>query len=245
MFGLIAFIVFGILYCFIKLNILDILRTLLFVIDTCYDRDSTHGYIHAIQVATKAILFYILDVLNLRIRSSVNVFTNIIIVGLLHDIDDKKYDGDGQLTNKLNTFLDKLMTKQKKEWIINIIHRISYSKEKQMMLQYGKLDWDIVLEKDGIIIRNYVSDADKLYSLGKNGLHICIDYTKHMFKEKHSSYTDDQILDNVDRHIKEKLGTMYSDGFFKTYYGKYYAQKYTIELLDEFDKWKLSYHSNE
>jgi len=199
-----------------------------FVKNICKDRDSSHGFDHMKSVADNAMCIakeeniYDLEILEM-----------ILTVAWLHDINDHKYHDEGN-KNKLNKFIKKLFgnskfdNKFKYKLIIDTIDRISFSKENHVLNDPLKvLDWDEVLGQKGILIRNIVSDADKLEALGKGGFKRCVDYVKH----KNKSFNEKEIMVRVMKHSKEKLLRL-KDEFIRTDCGKRMA----IKLHDEFEK---------
>lgn len=98
---------------------------------------------------------------------------------------------------------------------MDIIDRISYSKEVKM-IKANNLDWKCVLGVKGLIVRNIVSDADKLEAIGKIGLDRCIEYTKTKYFEKHSEKIPKNVLKvMVNNYADEKLKTL-KDHFIRT-----------------------------
>jgi hypothetical protein len=82
-----------------------------------------------------------------------------------------------------------------------------------LIIKYGmELDWDSVLGKKGRLIRDIVSNADKIEALGKKDMKRCIEYSK-LINQKSN---DEQILENVEKHFHEKLNKLVNDGFIRT-----------------------------
>lgn len=201
-----------------------------FVKKVCNGRDESHGYEHMKKVAENARQIYEHQSIDKSNRNSYIILENVLIVAWLHDVADHKYDLDGTLETKIHNFLVKLLKDQKRvELIQNIIHRISYSKENKIV-QSGRKpeeEWKKVLGDEGLIIRNIVSDADKLEALGKIGMERCIMYTK----ERSPGISYEKLVENVKAHSKEKLLRL-KDEFIRTKYGKKLAEPLHQEFIE-------------
>ena len=80
------------------------------------------------------------------------------------------------------------------------------------------------------ILRNIVSDADKIEALGEVGLERCFIYTR----EKNDSYTDEEVLADVRKHCEEKL-LILRDKYIRTDPGKQLAEEghnYIQQFMD-------------
>jgi len=85
----------------------------------------------------------------------------------------------------------------------------------------------------GEFVRNVVSDADKLESLGKTGLERCKEYQRHYYRERHNSEIPDYLLTRrVIENLQYRL-LMLKDNFIKTQSGKQLAIPLHNELLQE------------
>jgi HD superfamily phosphodiesterase len=156
----------------------------------------------------------------------------IIVVAYLHDINDAKYDKDGLLDAKLREFLryiyahhgvsafnpDDTPTTTSDEYtdiILAIIHAISYSRENRAIEAGFPINFEKRLGKIAALIRNIVSDADKLCAIGIIGLNRCEEYT--------IAYNPDisrkKLIYEVVKHYDEKLSRLSSE-FIRTKTGK-------------------------
>jgi len=215
-----------------------------FVKDTCKDRDESHGYTHMKKVYENTLT--ILNMINfseyqLDIYEINNVRKLSIISSWLHDVFDYKYDTNGILKKKCALFMEKklLIDKNNIDLIINIIDRISFSKQVYMMKTNGFLDWDIVLGKNGTLIRNIVSDADKMESLGKIGMDRCIIYKKEMYYKRYGSEISiDQLKEIIYTYSKTRMLILYPS-YIMTNPGKILCKPLYEEfctLLEDFVK---------
>lgn len=193
-----------------------------YVKEVCADRDPSHGHEHMQKVAENSIK--ILNEMNYMENNF--ILMHVIIVAWLHDVCDHKY-GDHLKSNMQTFLLDNHFDDP--EYIFNIIDRISYSKEDKCIKQgvSYKSDWMDVLGEDGCIIRDIVSDADKLEAIGKIGIERCIEYTRH----KNVDITQHQLNIEVHKHAEEKLLRL-KDEFIRTEPGKRMAEPLHRVMVD-------------
>jgi len=184
-----------------------------FVADVCEGRDASHGYEHMQAVAQSATK--IAEEMNMPDR----INDLVIKVAWLHDVADHKYDvcnklpdSDSKLLIKLKQFLN---DDEDSDLILKIIDRISYSKENEAKIWGSPLDWYNELGPDGCMVRDIVSDADKLEALGKIGFERCVQYTMHA----NPGITKQELQFKVQKHSNEKLLRL-NDEFLRTKPGK-------------------------
>ncbi|KAG5469319.1 hypothetical protein LSCM1_02534 [Leishmania martiniquensis] len=76
-----------------------------FVASACAGRDASHGLAHMRKVTEQAILLYLMDAAGAAEPGEIaGVLYRIILVGMLHDVADHKYDADGTLLSLVTTF---------------------------------------------------------------------------------------------------------------------------------------------
>lgn len=122
----------------------------------------------------------------------------ILLVAWFHDVNDHKYSTPTtrkQMLDALEDIITRFNLNITVDKTVNIIERISFSKEMK-----GTGDWLQLLEEDGMIIRDIVSDADKLYAIGKIGYKRCYEYGYEKM-----GYREPELFDHVIRHSNEKL----------------------------------------
>lgn len=132
------------------------------------------------------------------------------IASLLHDTIDHKYKETYEYNkNKLEEFLSQFEFSNKVKLIIN---NMSYSKE----LKEGLPKFDEKL----LLMRNIVSDSDKLDALGKIGLIRCEEYTKMVLRKNNNSevVNSEVVNSEVVKHYNEKLISL--DNYIITKKGK-------------------------
>lgn len=155
----------------------------------CKNRDSSHDYNHMKQVALQSVKIWLCD----YELDHPDILPDIITVAWLHDIFDYKYDKDEQLKKQTMDFLYEICG-ERNTIICKIIECISFSYESKngyahIVNSLGDID---------LIIRNIVSDADKLEALGKTGLKRCITYGAH-------KYLENDLMNKVLEHSNEKI----------------------------------------
>lgn len=147
--------------------------------------DESHNFDHIKRVTEKSI--------EIAIKEGINdprLLSKIAIVAVLHDAADHKYQNAtiDDVRDCLRQNLPSSESSEQIQGIINIIECISFSKEKKN----GLPD----LGEENNLVRNIVSDADKLDALGIQGLRRCITYSAHQ---------GGRFPDEVLKHLDEKL----------------------------------------
>ena len=160
------------------------------------------------------------------------------IVSLLHEISDT----EDELIKFLNIFTEKnyYITEYspfsvifKTSTIMAIIRRISYSRQ----LNLGTNDWRQKLGLVGCIIRNIVSDANKLETIGKHGIQRCIEYEIEKLyhidnitnKLSHTELVN-YVSNQLEKHYTNKLSKIASKYYMKTGFGLGLAKKLDYEM---------------
>lgn len=180
--------------------------------------DTSHNFSHHCSVMENVV----------KIGEAMRMFNSELffleIAALLHDIVDHKYcypelileKSYGEKRKDLEDFLESINIPE--YWIKRIIiwiSNISYSYESK----YGYPQ----IPKEDIKFRNILSDADKLDSLGSNGIIRCVEY----YKFKNPTSTEIQLKTHVKEFIETRLLTL--SKYFRTPLGKSLCSK----LLDE------------
>lgn len=187
-----------------------------YVLLTCGSRDSSHGYEHMKNVARNSIYIYnkMYEDIKLTTMNKNKFFSLLLTISWLHDVADKKYDHYGDAAVQLRLFIQSMFGDDV-DLILNTILRTSYSNEINMINEYGELDWSEKLGKDGLILRNIVSDADKLEAIGLQGVYRCMTYNLELLKKKSSTIVEEELIENVKKHADIKLLKL-SEKFIKT-----------------------------
>ena len=192
-----------------------------FVKTTCHGRDVSHGYKHMKCVYKNACK--IMNMMSVNDNRIVNLVT---YSAWLHDVADHKYDHDGKLKLQVIEFL-KNELEDDVQLVVDIIDRISFSKENECRLSGRELDWNVVLGDIGCQARDIVSDADKLEAIGKIGVDRCVQYIYH----KNPNVTRDELKKLVEEHAEEKLYLL-SQQFIRTNAGQELAKPLHDEMVE-------------
>jgi uncharacterized protein len=171
------------------------------------------------------------------------------VVALLHDVADHKYVKiDPSLKEKFNVYIQKFTTRKRTvkgtiychlftaEMISAIIDRISFSRQKEK----GTSDWIPTLGYLGYLVRNIVSDADKLEAIGAAGIDRCVSYTIEIYEHKNIPAFAKNVHKDVETHYNEKLKIISSCEYMKTPFGWLYAKLMDREMRLRLEK--LSKH---
>ena len=201
------------------------------------DRDNSHDIKHMVQVYLNSMKIY-KNMCSLR-KENLNseMYTMIMIVSLMHDIYDHKYDVDGNQKEKLATELIKIgLGKDKIESIFKIIDRISFSYEKRKREEIGIMDQPYIFvelndfERE---IRDIVSDADKLEAMGIFGIQRCLEYTKrHILNNEYVAQPNKELTVELVKHCEEKLFILLDKYYIRTYYGRELAKRKQSLMVD-------------
>lgn len=187
------------------------------------DRDPSHGYEHMEKVYNNAMKICA------KLYIPKNIIELVTVVAWLHDVADHKYDKDGQIRKYVQNFLQECVPNYVAD-IMTCIDCISFSREKKEGKEYYKN----LLSPELIIVRNIVSDADKLEALGVIGLERCEAYTRHVAEENKQEISDEQVLQSIIVHCEEKLFIL-SREYMRTLPG----YEMSITLDTEMREWLL------
>lgn len=177
--------------------------------------------------------FAILLALTVSIRP-LDLILVVKTVSWLHDVADHKYcKEDPSLKAKVEAFLDKfththrhLIRSDKyrqiwsKEKILQIIERISFSRQKNL----GTKDWMETLGEQGLLVRNIVSDADKWEAIGEFGIKRCLEYQVEDMERKNQHAGPVKVHKAMVEHYHEKLKLLASQEFMFTLPGLIWAK---------------------
>ncbi|KAJ1431264.1 hypothetical protein B484DRAFT_347321, partial [Ochromonadaceae sp. CCMP2298] len=181
-------------------------------------RDDSHGLCHAEAVAANSEI-----ILSKLAGSTGSIAADelpqmgklVASVALLHDVSDHKYDPEGKMMGKMREILSSFFSSEEVQLVMDIIERMSYSKENKAILKGLPLDWEEKLGPQGCLVRDIVSDADKLEAIGLIGVERCLEYTK----ETNPGFDERQCVEQLVAHSKEKLFRL-KDEFIRTAPGK-------------------------
>ena len=167
------------------------------------NRDKSHDWNHVLDVKNNTLM--LMQFSNFTEDETIIATT----AALGHDIWDHKYFTSEEAINDLKSKFIQVLVEHKFEKpaiksIISIIDNISFSKEYNLR----KNNKTIELDENTMILRNIVSDADKIESVGKKGIERMIDFR---------IYQDNtEIADDVQKHFKNKLALLVKDNYIVT-----------------------------
>jgi len=180
-------------------------------------RDMSHGMAHFYRVLaiTEAIASKMVTALKHLHSAVFDPLKVVRLAALVHDIIDHKYvranalkQAKQELKEALQTFCS--CTRDEINAIMLIITNMSFSQEKRGALtNLGDLQ----------VLRDIVSDADKIDALGEIGLMRCQEYTR----SQHMNITDVELHALVRAHCREKL-LLLKDQYIRTSVGKSLAR---------------------
>ena len=193
------------------------------------ERDTSHGFDHVEKVCKNAL--YIYNTIQLIHEKNYDDELILVISSLGHDIWDHKYYQDSDELDKIKSlFIYSMLICDLPTLVImksiKIIDSISLSNEYRLR-QAGKM---LELDPEIRFIRNIVSDADKLESLGLVCVERMIEYGIH-----------DKIIDNTEHashiklHCQTKLYRLLDDNYITTDIGRTLAQPLLQELKNIVD----------
>ena len=193
-----------------------------FVKDACKNRDETHGFNHMKIVYNNTLIIMSgLPDITSRQRSLS------IICAWLHDVNDHKYNNENE--EILNIFLD-LFFSESKILIIEIIKRVSFSFEKK----YGRENWLNDIGVDGLIVRNIVSDADKIDAINVSRCYL-------FEKMINPTFDDRATWLRVIEHYNEKL-VLLKDHYLHNNISKTIAKPLHQKMIIEVNEIKNKYN---
>mgnify|MGYP000072389280 CR=1 FL=1 len=157
------------------------------------------------------------------------------IISINHDIYDHKTDPLGENKCHFNRILAETTSSILHKFIIDCIDRVSMSRE----MKHGSGDWHILMP-GGVLIRNYVSDADKLLSLGTEGYDRILDYNTEKLSLRQRSLLSPQqarvLVNEVDHVVQFRM--LEVPNYIRTPAAKKIATAKLDELLRVHSEWR-------
>ena len=185
-------------------------------------RDSSHGIIHVYKVRDNAM--EICNKLNIK---DPNVLIKIEAAALFHDLWDHKYihSSSNKYMDIKNNFRDRLKEENFSEHDIKdieiIIDNVSLSRE----IEYRKNDKVLNL-KHLQLMRDIVSDADKLEMLGNNGISRIIKFQEY----KRPDTKPEELNFIIKKVYVEKISKLLKENYIKTKPAKDMAEPLMLEM---------------
>jgi hypothetical protein len=169
-----------------------------FVQTVCAGRSHTHGHAHMKAVAERSSFLIQQDYPDRR-KQYRNLIQDAITAAWLHDVADHKYDHDGTLEQKLDTFGTANIPNYTN--IKQVIKYVSYSTEQKAITSGTPLDFPAILGDYYSLVSDIVSDADKLESIGIKGMERSFTYNT----DTNPTFTHAQVIAEVRKIYDEKL----------------------------------------
>jgi HD superfamily phosphodiesterase len=166
-----------------------------FVQTICAGRSDTHGHAHMKEVAEMSSYLLFVDFVD----KNGSMMLDTITAAWLHDVADHKYDHDGTLEQRLDEFGTTNIPNYAD--IKQVIKYVSYSTEHKAILAGTPLDFKQILGDYYSNIRDIVSDADKLESIGVKGMERSLIYNT----DTNPTFTRTQVIEEVRKIYDEKL----------------------------------------
>jgi hypothetical protein len=192
-----------------------------FVLTTCAGRSYTHGHAHMKAVAETSAYLLFVDFYD----KDGTLMLDTITAAWLHDVADHKYDYDGTLEQRLDAFGAANIPNYAE--IKEVIKYVSYSTEHKAILAGTPLDFKQILGDYYSNIRDIVSDADKLESIGVKGMERSLIYNT----DTNPTFTRTQVIAEVRKIYDEKLVKLATQ-FIKTPTARDIAQKEHRKMED-------------
>jgi hypothetical protein len=190
-----------------------------FVQTICAGRSDTHGHAHMKAVAETSSYLLFVDFFD----KDGSMMLDTITAAWLHDVADHKYDHDGTLEQRLDEFGTANIPNYTE--IKQVIKYVSYSTEEKAILTGTPLNFKQILGDYYSNIRDIVSDADKLESIGVKGMERSLTYNT----DTNPTFTRTQVVAEVRKIYNEKLVKLATQ-FIRTSTARAIAQKEHKEM---------------
>jgi hypothetical protein len=185
-----------------------------FVQTICAGRSDTHGHAHMKAVAEMSSYLLFADFFD----KDGSMMLDTITAAWLHDVADHKYDHDGTLEQRLDEFGTANIPNYAE--IKQVIKYVSYSTEEKAIASGTPLNFKQILGDYYSNIRDIVSDADKLESIGVKGMERSLTYNT----DTNPTFTRAQVIAEVRKIYDEKLVKLATQ-FIRTPTARAIAQK--------------------
>jgi hypothetical protein len=185
-----------------------------FVQTICAGRSDTHGHAHMKAVAETSCYLLFVDFFD----KDGSMMLDTITAAWLHDVADHKYDHDGTLEQRLDEFGTANIPNYTE--IKQVIKYVSYSTEEKALIAGTPLNFKQILGDYYSNIRDIVSDADKLESIGVKGMERSLTYNT----DTNPTFTRAQVIAEVRKIYDEKLVKLATQ-FIRTPTARAIAQK--------------------
>lgn len=197
------------------------------------DRDPSHGVEHMNKVCLNSIKIWENEGKQEELNNE-RILSLIITVAILHDIADHKYGKTIEQIEGIRNELHKYFNNEDVNLIMSIIENISYSKEAKMRQSGIIPNWE-ELGIEGSLVRNIVSDADKIEAIGIIGVQRCLQYSYEVAHSKNLPIDPLSLYNRLIEHGHEKLFIL-KDQYIRTNFGRFLAEEKHNEMMNEIEK---------
>ncbi len=154
-----------------------------------------------------------------------------------HDIADHKYVKDPHSLG-IEEELRKHFSDKASASLMKVMEAVSFSKERKLRKAANApttpISFEATLGKAGCLLRDIVSDADKLEAIGSIGVQRCLQYSKESaVKTTGVEPTQTQLIKDLVVHGEEKLFIMLKHHYIRTSAGRSYANGLHTIMLNE------------
>jgi len=209
-----------------------------YVLSECIARPSDHGAPHAQAVAESSLLIATLE----GHAADAPLLRRVLVLALLHDVADHKYDADGSLKKRVETFVRDnagaffgSAAIEEGDMCLAAIDAVSFSKENKR----GRRWFVTALggeDAPWLVARDIVSDADKLAAIGIQGIQRCWQYACEMALAAGRAPDARELAEHVQAHAAEKL-LLLMDRFIVTCGGKALAAPRHADMVRALEGW--------
>lgn len=235
-----------------------------FVKVACEGRDASHGLAHMETVTRQAVLIFLMNHTGETAEYLSRNLSRVIVVAMLHDVNDHKYDDEQKtLAKRVENFLfsiaqELLITgcsdtegcgsdEDVVRTVMQCTDAISYSKENKRGMRWFE---EKLPSPAWVVVRDSVSDSDKLEAIGYSGLLRCYEFATHLLKSQGKweasleAHGVDRIgalllLPHVLEHSDEKLLRL-KDAYIVTPAGKHLASPLHDEMVAGLKQWEIN-----
>jgi HD superfamily phosphodiesterase len=213
-------------------------RLVAFCAHATKERDSSHGEAHMTQVRRNAMT--ILDAL-IDAGESPDVLQTpetrrmVQAAAQFHDIADHKYVDDPSqcgLEPELRTYF----SHDTAALIVRIMEAVSYSKERRLRHELALDQPHSFVESlgdVGALVRDIVSDADKLEAIGTVGAERCMAYARECIRRtERREATEAEVVAYLVVHAEEKLLFLLCHNYIRTSVGRAMAAPLHQQMLE-------------
>ena len=154
-----------------------------------------------------------------------------------HDIADHKYVKDPSSCG-VEEELRKHFSPKASASLVKVMEAVSFSKERKLRAAAGAPETPISFESTlgavGSVLRDVVSDADKLEAIGSIGVKRCMAYKREsVMKAENREAKQEEVVSELIKHGEEKLFILLAHRYIRTSAGRKMAEPLQQIMLNE------------